>query len=103
MAVDAFEKLSEGGRIVEHAETGGVGGADVELNALGQGSSPAVASGKFVDGEAGDAEEQGENGLLSKVGFDDVDTEAGEAEGVDEGLLSGPAEESGSGVSGSGV
>ena len=103
VAVDAFEKLPEGGWVVEHAEAGGVWGADVELNSLGQGSSPAVALAEFIDGEAGDTENQGSYGLLPQIGFDDVDAEAGEAEGIDEGLLSGPAEEAGSGVAGAGV
>ena len=103
VTVDAFEKLPEGGWVVEHAEAGGVWGADVELNALGQGSSPAVALAEFIDGEAGYAENQGGYGLLPQIGFDDVDAEAGEAEGVYEGLLPGPAEEAGSGVAGTGV
>ena len=103
VTVDAFEKLPEGGWVMEHAEAGGVWGADVELNALGQGSSPAVALAEFIDGEAGDAENEGSYGLLSEIGFDDVDAEAGEAEGIDEGLLSGSSEEAGSGVAGAGV
>lgn len=103
MSVYAFEKLPEGGWVVEQTEAGGIGGADVELNALGQGSSSAVALAEFVDGQPGDAENQGSDGLLPQIRFDDVDAEAGEAKGVDEGLLSGSAEEAGSGVSGPGV
>ena len=41
--------------------------------------------------------------MLSKIGFDGVDATAGEAEGVDEGLLPGSAEQPGPGVPGVGV
>jgi len=101
--VDAFEEFPEGGGVVEHAEAGGVWGADVELYALGKGSGPLVAPAEFVHGEAGDAEDRRNGGLLSEIGFDDVDSKAGEAQGVDQGLLAGTAEEAGTGVPRAGV
>ncbi len=64
VAVDAFEKLPEGGEFVEHAEAGGVGGADVELYSPCEGSGSQVALAEFVYGEARDAEDKRGGGLF---------------------------------------
>ena len=101
--VDAFEEISKGTWLVEHTQAGGIGGTDVDLDALGQWGSPSVALGNFVQSKAGNAEDEGIGRMLSEVGFDGVDTEAGKSEGINEGLLSRSAEKSGPGVSGAGV
>ena len=101
--VDSFEEISKGTWLVEHTQAAGIGGTDVDLDALCQWGSPSVALGEFVDGETGDAENEGIGRMLSKIGFDGVDATAGEAEGVDEGLLPGSAEQSGTGVPGAWV
>ena len=59
--------------------------------------------GEFVSGQAGDTEYEGFGGTSGKVGLDGVDALAGEAEGVDEGMLPGTAEESGTGVAVAGI